>query len=102
MTQNKFYPASIVDEIAYLFENATHQSLTFAFLMTLEGKVDSDVVRQALDASLGCYPKLKCVLVDSYPSPNRWFRYAWECHDVGGKDILNETDLSQADYGHQD
>jgi len=99
--KKRFYPASMVDEVAYLFERSTPYSLTFSFVMTLEGDIDSEAVHKALDASLTCYPKLKCVLVDNYPSRRRWFGHAWECRDVRGKDILEETELSQADYTHQ-
>jgi len=102
MGQKRIFPASTVDEVAYLFERSTPYSLTFGFVMSLEGKVDSGVVCQALDASLTCYPKLKCVLVDSYPSSKRWFGHAWEYRDIRARDILEEIELSQADYGHQD
>ena len=103
MTNKKrFYAASIADELGYLFERSTPYSLTFSSIMTLEGKVDSAVVRTALDASLNYYPKLKCVLVDSYPSCRRWFRYAWEYRDVSSKDVLEGTERAEGDYTHQD
>ncbi len=102
MRQKQIYPASIVDEVGYLFERATPYSLTFSFVMTLEGKVDSDVIHQALDASLKCHPKMKCVLVEQYPSRKRWFTHAWEYREVRSRDILEEIELSQADYNHTD
>ena len=46
MTVKRFFPVSIVDEMAYLFEMSTPYSLTFGFVMTLEGEVDTEVVFQ--------------------------------------------------------
>ena len=91
-TEKRFFPTSIVDEIASLFEVSTQNSLTYGFTLTLEGEVNSEVVRETLDACLDLYPKLKCVLVNHYPSLKRWFRYSWEYRDIKGEDILEEIE----------
>ncbi len=96
MTEKKFFPASIIDETVYIMERVIRTSLTGTFIITLEGEVSSKVVREALDACLNLYPKFKCVLVNNYPSPKRWFRYCWEYRDTKSENILKEIpDLNQ-------
>jgi len=102
VTEKRFFPASIADEVAYIFEVSTQSSLTFGFIITLEGEVSSEIVRQALDACLNLYPKFKCVLVNHYPSLKRWFRYSWEYQDIKGKDILEESEDLDSDRSHKD
>ena len=92
VSEKRFFPTSIADEVAYLFEVSTQSSLTFGFIIILEGEVSSEVVREALDACLNLYPKFKCVLVNHYPSLKRWFRYSWEYRDIKGEDILEEIE----------
>lgn len=92
MTQKQFYPASTVDELAHLFEQSTHQPLTFGGIITLEGEVNAEVLGTALNAALDLYPKLQCVLVNRYPSVKRWFRFAWEYHPTGSEEIMEEIE----------
>jgi len=102
MTEKRFFPTSIVDEVAYLFEVSTQSSLTYGFIITLEGEVSSEIVREALDACLNLYPKFKCVLVNHYPSLKRWFRYSWEYRDVKSEDILEEIEDLDLDQSRKD
>ncbi len=56
MREKQFFPASPVDELAYLAEVSTPYSITFGAGMTLEGEINTDIVCDALDAGkLGCY-----------------------------------------------
>jgi len=102
VSEKRFFPASIADEVAYLFEVSTHSSLTFGFIITLEGEVSSEVVREALDASLNLYPKFKCVLVNHYPSLKRWFRYSWEYRDIKSEEILEEMEDLDPNHSGKD
>jgi NRPS condensation-like uncharacterized protein len=90
--EKQFFQTSISDELAYLFEQSTQDSLTYGFTLTLEGEVHTGAVRGALDACLNLYPKYKCILVNNYPSYKRWFRYRWEYQDFTSKDILEEIE----------
>lgn len=90
MNKKRFYPASIADELAYLFENSTRHSLIFGGIIILEGEVSSEVLRTALDKTLTLYPKLQCTLANHYPSIKRLFRYAWEYNTTRSQDIMEE------------
>jgi len=89
-TAKQLFPASIVDEAAYLAEIANRSSLTNWLILTLEGEVPSRTIQDTLDACLDLYPKLKCILVNHYPSLKRWFRYRWKCQDITSGDIFQE------------
>jgi NRPS condensation-like uncharacterized protein len=102
MKENRFFPASPVDELAYLAEVSTPYSLTFGAGMTLEGEINSDIVCEALDATLNCYPKLKCILVKDYPSVRHWFRYCWYYQNISSKDILEEVEDSSPEGTDKD
>jgi len=90
MTEKRFFPASIVDEAAYLAEIANRSSLTNWAILTLEGEVSSRTIQETLDACLDLYPKLKCILVNHYPSLKRWFRCRWKYQDITSEDIFQE------------
>ena len=75
MMEQPFFPLSPVDELAYFAEVSTPYSITFGAGMTLEGEINTDIVCEALDTTLTCYPKLKCILVKDYPSVRHWFQY---------------------------
>jgi NRPS condensation-like uncharacterized protein len=92
LTERRLFPASIVDEGVCITEAVAKLPLTFHVILALEGRVSSDAVRKALDASLDFYPKFKCVLTQNYPSIKRWFRYCWVYRDIGSKEILTETE----------
>jgi len=102
VSEQRFFPASIADEVAYLFQVSTQSSLTFGFIITLEGEVSVEVVREALDACLNLYPKFKCVLVNHYPSLRRWFRYSWEYRDITSRDILEEIEDLNPNHSRKD
>ena len=90
MTEKRFFPASIVDEAAYLAEIVYRSSLSNWAILTLEGEVSSRTIQEALDVCLGLYPKVKCTLVNQYPSLKRWFRYRWRYQDITSEDIFQE------------
>jgi NRPS condensation-like uncharacterized protein len=99
-TRPQFFPASIVDETAYFMERAGNTTVTNGWILTLEGKVDSDLVREALLATFDCYPKYKCILTKDYPSFKRWFRYCWHYRDtISRDDVFQEMVASPADTG---
>ena len=99
MTEKQFFPASIVDELTYCVEGvASGLHLVYAWIVTLEGEVSTDVTHRALDRAFDYYPKCKCILVNNYPSYKRWFRYRWEHTEVRGKDIVQEITLSDPDF----
>jgi NRPS condensation-like uncharacterized protein len=102
MLENQFFPASPVDEFAYLAEVSTPYSLTFGAGITLEGEINTDIVCEALDATLNYYPKFKCILVKDYPSVKHWFRYRWKYQDISSKDILEEVDDSNPEGTDKD
>jgi len=99
VTEKRFFPASIVDELIYCLEMNSPRSshLSPAWLLTLEGEVRTDVVQMALNEALNHYPKCKCILHNKYPSYKRWFHYHWVYTNVTGKDILQEVELSDPD-----
>ncbi len=97
-SKKQFFPASIVDETAYFMEGAGNTTVTNGWILTLEGEVDSDIVRQALLSTFKCYPKYKCILSKDYPSYKHWFRYRWQYREtIDGEDILQELEESTPD-----
>jgi NRPS condensation-like uncharacterized protein len=99
-SKKQFFPASIVDETAYFMEGAGNTTVTNGWILTLEGEVDSDIVRQALLSTLDCYPKYKCILTKDYPSFKRWFRYCWNYREtVNPDDVIQEIVASGAGTG---
>ena len=96
MLENQCFPASPLDEFGYLTEMSTPYSFTFGAGMTLEGEINTDIVCEALDATLNYYPKFKCILVKDYPSPKHWFRYRWKYQNISSTDILEEVEDSNS------
>jgi NRPS condensation-like uncharacterized protein len=91
MRSKQFFNASIIDELAHLMEKPHNTSLTQGWTFTLEGEVDSGTIREALDACLALYPKLKCTMTREYPSLKRAFRYCWAYREeVTSSDIFRE------------
>ena len=102
MTKRRFFPASILDEVAYCVERIDRNPLIFGIVLALEGEVSSRAIKEALDACLNYYPKFKCILVKNYPSFKRWFRYCWEYRDIKSKDILQEIEDSDPNHNSQE
>ena len=102
MLENQFFPASPVDEFAYLAEVSTPYSLTFGAGITLEGEINTDIVCEALDATLNYYPKFKCILVKDYPSVRHWFRYSWKYQNISSQDILEEVQDPKTEVASKD
>jgi len=99
MGERRLFPASIVDELPYCVEGvASGLHFVYAWIVTLEGKVSTDVTHRALDRAFDYYPKCKCILTNNYPSYQRWFRYRWEYTEARGKDIVEEVTLSDPDF----
>ena len=95
MTEKRFFPASILDDITYCTDRAyANLSLNYSWIFTLEGEVSTEVSQRALDETLRFYPKAKCILVNRYPSYKRWFRHCWQYTNNTSKDILEEIELS--------
>lgn len=93
MSKTHFLPASIVDELAHLMEQPLNTSITQGWTFTLEGEVNSGAIREALDACLALYPKLKCTMTGDYPSLKRVFRYCWSYRaDVNSSTIFREIE----------
>ena len=101
MTEKHLFPASIVDEAAYLSEEAMRTSIIHGWIFILEGEVSSSTVQKALDDCLNYYPKFKCILVKDYPSIKRFFRYCWKYQDIKGSDILQEIKDLNPDHDCQ-
>jgi len=99
--EKQFFPASIIDETAYIMEEVFQTSLTGTIILTLEGEVRTQQVEEALDACLRIYPKFKCILVNNYPSLKHWFRYCWEFRDTKSQDILKEITTLDQDHSPQ-
>lgn len=94
VTEKRFFPASIIDDITYCTDRAyANLSLNYAWIFTLEGEVSTDVCQRALDGALLVYPKARCILVNRYPSYKRWFRHCWQYTDTPVTDILEEIQL---------
>src|SRR4030042_5858509 len=98
MTLKRLFPASIVDELTYCVEGvARGLHLVYAWILTLEGEVSTEVSQKALDKAFNYYPKCKCILINNYHSYKRWFRCRWELIEGTGKDILQEIQWSDSD-----
>ncbi|MBW1853591.1 MAG: hypothetical protein JRJ00_02755, partial [Deltaproteobacteria bacterium] len=94
MGERRLFPASIVDELPYCVEGfARDLHLVYTWIVTLEGEVSTDVTHRARDRAFSYYPKCKCILVNNYPSYQRWFRHCWQYTNTTGKDILEEIQL---------
>lgn len=103
MRKKQFFNASIVDELAHLMEKPHNTSLTQGWTFTLEGEVDSGAIREALDACLALYPKLKCTMTREYPSLKRAFRYCWAYReDVTSTEIFREIEDLNPDQAGRD
>jgi NRPS condensation-like uncharacterized protein len=76
----------------------TALSLNYAWILTLEGKVDTEVFQKALDHTFDYYPKAKCILSNTYPGYQHWFRHCWEYTDITGKDILEEITVPDSNF----
>ena len=101
--QTQFFNASIVDELAHLMEKPHNTSLTQGWTFALEGEVDSGAIREALDACLALYPKLKCTMTREYPSLKRAFRYCWAYReDVTSTEIFREIEDLNPDQAGRD
>ena len=99
MGERRLFPASIVDELTYCVEGvASGLHFIYSWILTLEGEVSTEVSQEALDKALNYYPKCKCILVNNYPSYQRWFRYRWKYTEVRGKDIVEEVTLSDPNF----
>ena len=102
MFERRYFPASVLDELAYFIEVGGGTSTTWKLILTLKGEVSSQAFREALDACLDLYPKFKCILVKDYPSIKRWFRYCWECQEIKGENILQEIEDLNPDHDSQE
>jgi NRPS condensation-like uncharacterized protein len=93
MRPQRFFKASIIDELAHLMEKPHHTSLTQGWTFILEGEVDPGAIREALDGCITLYPKLKCTLTREYPSFKRAFRYCWAYRkDITGAQLFREIE----------
>jgi len=103
MTLKQLFPASIVDDITYCIDKAYPiLALNYAWILRLEGEVSTEISLKALDETLNCYPKGRCVLTDKYPSYKHWFRYCWKLTGCEGKDIFREIRMPDADFTMED
>lgn len=103
MHTKQFFNASIVDELAHLMEKPHNTSLTQGWAFTLEGEVDSGAIREALDACLVLYPKLKCTMTGEYPSLKRAFRYCWAYRaDINSTSLFREIEDLNPDQAGRD
>lgn len=102
VSEKRFFPASTLDEVAYLFEVGSSYSITYGIAITLEGDIHSEIVREALDSTLNYFPKSKCVLSKDYSSLKRLFRYSWEYRDISSADIFEEIQDLKSDSKHND
>ena len=97
------FPASIVDDITYCMDKAyPGLVLSYAWILTLEGEIRTDIAQGALDKTLHYYPKSRCVLTNLYPSYKHWFRYCWKLIGYEGKDILQEIEVTNRDFTIED
>ncbi len=103
MNESRLFPVSIVDDITHCMDKAYPSLvLNYAWMLTLEGEVSTEILLNALDKTMDCYPKSRCVLTDEYPSYKRWFRYCWKLTGCTGKDIFRETVLPDAQFTFED
>ena len=91
MDERGLFPTSIVDDITYCVDKAyPGLVLSYAWILTLEGEVSTEIFLNALDKTMDYYPKSRCVLTDKYPSYKHWFRHCWKLTGCEGKDIFRE------------
>lgn len=103
MDERRLFPTSIVDDITYCVDKASPSLvLNYAWILTLEGEVNTEIFLKALDKTLSYYPKSRCILTDEYPSYKRWFRYCWKLTGCEGKDIFREMALPDAHFTFED
>ncbi len=103
MDERRLFPTSIVDDITYCVDKASPSLvLNYAWILTLEGEVSTEIFLKALDKTLSYYPKSRCILTDEYPSYKRWFRYCWKLTGCEGKDIFREMALPDAHFTFED
>ena len=58
MATRRLFPASVVDELSYSVEGvASGLHFVYAWIVTLEGEVSTDVTHRALDRAFNYYPK---------------------------------------------
>lgn len=96
--KQQFFPASIIDEVAYYMEGAGNTTVTYGWILTLKGEVDSEIAREALQFTFNYYPKNKCILSKDYPSYKRWFRYCWKYRDsIDHQAIFEERNVPNPD-----
>jgi len=99
----RFFPASIVDDITYCVERAyPGLVLNYAWILSLEGEVSSEMLLKSLDKTMDFYPKSRCVITDAYPSHRRWFRYRWKLTECRARDIFRETVPADAHFTFED
>jgi NRPS condensation-like uncharacterized protein len=103
MDESRLFPVSIVDDITHCIDKAYPSLvLNYAWMLKLEGEVNTEILLNALDKTMDYYPKSRCVLTDAYPSYKRWFRYRWKLTGCSGKDIFRETVLPDAHFTFED
>lgn len=91
MDESRLFPASIVDDITHCVDKAYPSLvLNYAWILTLEGEISTEIFLRALDKTMDYYPKSRCVLTNEYPSYKRWFRYCWKLTGCKGTDIFQE------------
>jgi len=94
MDESRLFPVSIVDDITHCIDKAYPSLvLNYAWILTLEGEVSTEILLNALDKTMDYYPKSRCVLTDEYPSYKRWFRYCWKLTGCRGMDIFREISV---------
>ncbi|MBN2297746.1 MAG: hypothetical protein JXM72_04095, partial [Deltaproteobacteria bacterium] len=99
----RLFPASIVDDITHCVDRAyPGLVLNYAWILTLEGAVSTEICLKALDKTLDYYPKSRCILTDQYPSWKRRFRYCWKMTGCEGRDIFREMNLPDANSTIED
>jgi NRPS condensation-like uncharacterized protein len=92
MDERGLFPTSIIDDITYCVDRAYPSlDLSYAWILTLEGEINTEISLKALDKTLRYYPKSRCILTDTYPSCKRWFRHCWKLTGCDGKDIFEEV-----------
>jgi NRPS condensation-like uncharacterized protein len=94
MDESKLFPVSIVDDITHCIDKAyPGLVLNYAWMLTLEGEVSTEILLKSLDKTMDFYPKSRCIITDEYPSYKRWFRYCWKLTECTARDIFRETVL---------
>jgi hypothetical protein len=103
MDNGRLFPVSIVDDVTHCIDK-TYPSLVlnYAWILSLEGKVSTEILLKSLDKTMDFYPKSRCVITDEYPSYKRWFRYCWKITSCTAKDIFRETVLPDDQFTFDD